>query len=213
MITGLLGKKLGMTQVFKEDGTRLSVTVLQVGPCPILQIRTPDKDGYSALQLGLDDKKEKGATRPELGHTRKAGVGPKRFIREVAYTEEPELQPGKALTVEVFNGTKRVDITGITKGKGFQGVVRRWGFKGGLMTHGSTRHRAPGSIGSNTDPARVWKNKKMAGHMGQERITVQNLEVVRVDPAQNLLLVRGAVPGSNGSYVIVKKSRGEGGGS
>jgi large subunit ribosomal protein L3 len=210
MIGGLLGKKIGMTQIFKEDGTRVPVTVLKAGPCHILQVKTPDKDGYTALQLGFEDKKEKVAIKPELGHTKKIGQGPKRVIREVAYTGEPALQAGQALGVEVFQDTKRVDVTGITKGKGFQGVMKRWGFKGGPMTHGSTRHRAPGSIGSNTDPARVWKGKKMAGHMGQERVTIQNLEIIRLDREQNLLLVKGAVPGSPGTYVIIKKSVKEG---
>lgn len=206
MIGGLLGRKLGMTQIFKEDGTRVHVTVLEAGPCDILQIRTPEKDGYSALQLGFDDMKEKRATRPQIGHAKKAGTGPKRFVREVAYDGEPPLEAGQALSVDVFEGAKKVDVVGISKGKGFQGPMKRWGFRGAPMTHGHTRHRPPGSIGASSFPSRVWKGKKMAGHMGQERVTVQNLEIVRVDKGRNLLLVKGAVPGANGGYVVIKRS-------
>lgn len=206
MVGGLLGKKLGMTQVFREDGTRVHVTVIEAGPCDILQIRTPEKDGYSALQLGFDSVKEKRATKPLIGHAKKAGTGPKRFIREVVYDGEPPLEAGQALGVDVFEGAKKVDVVGISKGKGFQGPMKRWGFRGAPMTHGHTRHRPPGSIGASSFPSRVWKGKKMAGHMGQERVTVQNLEVLKVDKERNLLLVKGAVPGANGEYVIIKKS-------
>ncbi len=171
MIGGILGKKIGMSQLFQEDGKLTPITVIQAGPCHVLQVKTREKDGYSALQLGLEEKGEKGATRPEMGHAKKATTTPKRFIREVSYTDETPVQPGQSLGVEVLAEVKEVDVTGISKGKGFQGPMKRWGFAGGPDTHGSTRHRAPGSIGSNTDPARVWKGKRMAGHMGMERIT------------------------------------------
>ncbi|MFQ5861781.1 MAG: 50S ribosomal protein L3 [Candidatus Brocadiales bacterium] len=210
MVDSLLGKKLGMTQVFREDGTRVHVTVLEAGPCDILQIKTPERDGYSALQLGFDSMKEKRATKPRIGHSKGAGTGPKRFIREVAYSGEPALETGKSLKVDIFEGTKKVDVIGVSKGKGFQGPMKRWGFGGAPMTHGHTRHRTLGSIGASAFPSRVWKGKKMAGHMGQERTTIQNLEVVRVDKGRNLLLVKGAVPGADGGYVIIRKSVKEG---
>lgn len=195
-----------MSQLFQEDGKRIPITVLQAGPCYVLQVKTPEKDGYSALQLGFEDKNEKNTPKPELGKAQKAATAPKKFVREVSYTDKAPFKPGESLGVEIFSGTKSVDITGLSKGKGFQGPMKRWGFAGGPDTHGSTRHRAPGSIGSNTDPARVWKGKRMAGHMGMERITVQNLKVIKVDTQRNLLMVKGAVPGAEGSYVIIKRS-------
>lgn len=206
MISEILGKKIGMTQLFQEDGKLVPITVLQAGPCCVLQVKTREKDGYSALQLGLEDKREKNTPKPAIGHAQKASTAPKRFIREVIYTDSPPFQLGQSLGVEIFAETKKVDITGLNKGKGFQGPMKRWGFAGGPDTHGSTRHRAPGSIGSNTDPARVWKGKRMAGHMGMERVTVQNLKVVKIDAQKNLLMVKGAVPGVEGSYVIIRKS-------
>ncbi len=206
MLTGLLGKKIGMSQLFLEDGRLMPVTILQAGPCLVLQVKTKEEDGYSALQLGFEDKRGKNATKPEIGHAEKAGTGPKRFVSEIAFTDTSPLQPGQSIGAEVFEGVKKVDITGISKGKGFQGPMKRWGFAGGPDAHGSTRHRAPGSIGSNTDPARVWKGKRMAGHMGMERVTVQNLQVVKVDTQRNLLMVKGAVPGTDGGYVIIRRS-------
>ncbi|MFN3466407.1 MAG: 50S ribosomal protein L3 [Candidatus Brocadiales bacterium] len=206
MIGGILGKKIGMTQLFLESGELVPITVLQAGPCYVLQVKTPERDGYSAVQLGFDDRREKSTPKPEIGHAQKATTTPKRFIREVSYTNETPLQPGQSLGVEIFAEAKKVDIMGLNKGKGYQGPMKRWGFRGGPDTHGSTRFRAPGSIGSNTDPARVWKGKHMAGHMGMERVTVQNLKIVKVDTQRNLLMVRGAVPGAEGSYVIIKRS-------
>jgi large subunit ribosomal protein L3 len=206
MIGGILGKKIGMSQLFQEDGRFVPITVLQAGPCYVLQVKTQEKDGYSAVQLGFEDRREKNTPKPDIVRAQKASTTPKRFIREVLCTDTPPLQPGQSLGAEVFADAKRVDITGVSKGKGFQGPMKRWGFAGGPDTHGSTRHRAPGSIGSNTDPARVWKGKRMAGHMGMERVTVQNLKVVKVDTQRNLLMVKGAVPGVEGSYVIIKRS-------
>lgn len=206
MIGGILGKKIGMTQLFQKDGLLVPITVLQVGPCHVLQVKTREKDGYSAVQLGFDDKREKSASGPEIGHAKKATATPKRFIREVPYAEEAPPQPGQSFGAEVFAEIKKVDVIGLTKGKGFQGGMRRWGFHGGPDTHGSTSHRAPGSIGSNTDPGRVLKGKRMAGHMGVERVTIQDLKVVKVDTQRNLLMVRGAVPGVDGGYVIIRRS-------
>lgn len=206
MVGGLLGKKLGKTQIFREDGTRVPVTVLEVGPCDILQIKTPERDGYSALQLGFDGMKEKRTTKPSIGHAKKAGVGPKRFVREVAYNGEPALETGQALKVDIFENVKEVDVVGISKGKGFQGPMKRWGFSGAPKTHGHVKPRTIGSIGSSAFPSRVVKGKKMAGHTGQRRVTAQNLEVVKVDKKQNLLLVKGAVPGADGGYVVIKMS-------
>ncbi|HHT9133309.1 MAG: 50S ribosomal protein L3 [Planctomycetota bacterium] len=210
MVDGLLGKKLGKTQIFREDGTRVPVTVIEAGPCDILQVKTPERDGYFAVQLGFDGMKEKRATKPRIGHAKKAGTGPKRFIREVAYNGEPALEAGQALKVDMFEDIKKVDVVGISKGKGFEGAMKRWGFKGQPRTHGHVKHRSVGSIGSNTFPGRVLKGLKMAGHGGQRRVTAQNLEVVKVDKERNLLLVKGAVPGADGGYVVIKRSIKEG---
>ncbi len=213
MVSSLLGKKLGKSQVFREDGTSVPVTVIEAGPCDILQVKTPEKDGYSALQLGFDNMKEKRATKPRIGHAKKAGTGPKRFIQEVTYSGEPALETGQDLRVDIFEDVRKVDVIGISKGKGFQGPMKRWGFKGAPKTHGHTRPRSIGSIGCSAFPSRVWKGKKMAGRMGQQRVTVQNLEVIRVDKERNLLLVKGAVPGADGGYVVIRKSVKEGRGS
>jgi large subunit ribosomal protein L3 len=207
VISGILGKKLGMTQIFKK-GDCIPVTVLQVGPCPILQVKTPEKDGYFALQLGYDDKREKSATKAELGHVKKhAHTGPKKFVKEVEWDGKDTVEPGHNVTVEILQKLRYVDVTGISKGKGFQGGVKRYGFKGGPKTHGqSDRQRAPGSIGSNTDPARVVKGMRMAGHTGNAQSTARNLEVVEIDEKQNLILVKGGVPGYTGGYVVVKRT-------
>ncbi len=206
MVDALLGKKLGKTQVFREDGTRVPVTVIEAGPCSILQIKTPERDGYCALQLGFDDMKEKKATKAHIGHTNKVGAKPKRFIREVGYDGEPALEAGQALKVDMFEGIKKVDVIGTSKGKGFQGPMKRWGFSGSPATHGHVKPRTIGSIGCSAYPGRVWKGKKMAGRMGHDRVTIQNLEIVEIDKEKNLLLVRGAVPGADGGYVIIRRS-------
>lgn len=205
MVDALLGKKLGKTQVFREDGTRVPVTVIEAGPCSILQIKTPERDGYRALQLGFDDKKEKKATKAHIGHTSKVGATPKRFIREVGYDGEPALEAGQDLKVDMFEGTKKIDVIGVSKGKGFQGPMKRWGFSGAPATHGHVKPRTIGSIGCSAYPGRVWKGKKMPGRMGHDRITIQNLEIVEIDKEKNLLLVRGAVPGADGGYVIIRR--------
>lgn len=206
MLRGLLGKKLGMTQVYSDNGDIIPVTVVQAGPCYVMQVKTEENDGYDAVQLGFLDKKKKRATRPEIGHAEKAGLEAKRFVREVA-CDNTQLKLGQEITVEIFNGVKKVDVIGTNKGKGFAGVMKRWGFKGGPATHGSTRHRRPGSISPGTDPGRVMKGRRMAGRMGGERVSIRNLDVVKIDNNKNLMLIKGAVPGPNGGYVIIHTSR------
>jgi len=206
---GLIGRKVGMTQVFADDGSQIPVTVIQAGPCTIVGVRTRDSHGYDALQLGFETKKK--VTKPMAGHFKKAGVDGMRMLREMrldrtAAEKLGTYQVGQALTVEMFAPGELVDIIGVTKGKGFQGGVRRHGWFGGDATHGSMFHRAPGSIGASSDPSRVWPGHRMPGRMGGERRTVLNVSVVRVLPEQHLVLVRGAVPGASGGLVMVRKS-------
>lgn len=210
MLSGLLGKKIGMTQIYSEDGRLVPVTVIQAGPCSVLQVKTLETDGYSAVQLGFDDKKKKRAIKPELGLAEKASVCPKRFVRELTPDLGAVVELGQTISVEIFDNIKVLDVIGMTKGKGYAGVMKRWNFKGGLNTHGSTRHRPPGSIGSNTDPGRVMKGKKMSGRLGGERVTIKNIDVVRIDKERNLLFLRGAVPGFRGSYLVLNKRKGIG---
>jgi large subunit ribosomal protein L3 len=205
MVAGLLGKKIGMTQFFAEDGTLLPVTVILAGPCPVMQVKSKAKDGYDAIQLGFDDRRRKSATKPESGHARAAKTEPKRFIREVAPLGADKIELGQVITVNIFKDGEHVDVIGTTIGKGFQGGMKRYGFHGHKASHGASKdHRAPGSIGANTDPGHVWKGTRMAGHMGNARKTTTNLKVVKVDTDKNLLLLKGAVPGAIGSYVIVR---------
>ncbi|MDI6822355.1 MAG: 50S ribosomal protein L3 [Actinomycetota bacterium] len=205
MMRGILGKKLGMTQIFKENKA-VPVTVVEAGPCVVTQVKTKEKDGYSAIQIGFDEIKEKHLNAPLKGHFARAKVSPQKYLAEVTIAEGEDYKVGQVLTVDIFSEGERIDVTGISKGKGFAGVMKRWGFKGGPASHGSRFHRAPGSIGACADPSRVFKGKKMPGHMGNERVTVQNLEVAKVDPDQNLLLLRGSIPGAVGSLVIIKES-------
>ena len=202
---GLLGKKIGMTSVFGADGKNVPCTVIECGPCVVSQIKTVEKDGYSAVQVGFQDVKEKNVSAPLLGHFKKAGVTPKRHLAEFVY--EQELNLGEAVTVELFGENDFVDVVGTSKGKGFQGVVKRHGFGGvGQSTHGQDdRLRKPGSIGACSYPAKVFKGLRMGGQMGGKRVTTQNLKVIKVIPEHNLLLVKGSVPGCNGSIVIVEK--------
>lgn len=205
MIGGLLGKKLGMTQVFGDNGAVVPVTVIQAGPCHVMQVKTKERDGYDAVQLGFDDRKRKNATKPQSGHARAAKAEPKKFMREVRTHGAQELGLGQTVTVDIFENVPSVDVVGTSKGKGFQGVMKRHNFHGQRASHGASKvHRAPGSIGQASDPARVFKGVGMPGHMGHVRRTVQNLEVVSVDAEKNLLLVKGAVPGPNGGYLVVK---------
>ena len=219
MKKAILATKVGMTQVFSEDGTLTPVTVLQAGPCVVTQIKTVENDGYSAVQVGFADKKEKivnkdksgkkeiahrhGVTKAEQGHFAKAGVSGKRFVRE--FKLEGEYEPGQEITVSVFAAGDKIDATAISKGKGFQGAIKRHNQHRGPMTHGSKFHRHAGSNGAASDPSKVFKGKKMPGQMGNKRITIQNLEVVRVDAENNLLLVKGSVPGPKKSLVTIKE--------
>ncbi|QLE00554.1 50S ribosomal protein L3 [Galbibacter sp. BG1] len=205
-MSGLIGKKIGMTSIFDENGKNIPCTVIEAGPCVVTQVRTNEVDGYEALQLGFDDKAEKHANKAELGHAKKAGVSPKRKVVEFQdFKSEHKL--GDTLTVEQFVEGEFIDVTGTSKGKGFQGVVKRHGFGGvGQSTHGQhNRLRAPGSIGAASYPSRVFKGMRMAGQMGAEKVTVQNLRVLKVVPEKNLLVVKGCVPGHKNAYVIVQK--------
>ncbi len=203
---GLLGKKVGMTQVYDKEGRSIPVTVLRVGPCHVTQVRTKEKDGYVGVQLGFDAAKPKNTSKAKTGHLKKSGVAPVRFIREIRTVETENLAAGAELRVDNFSEGDFVDIEGVTIGKGFQGVVKRHHFAGGPGAHGSKMGREPGSIGSNTSPARVLKGLKMSGHMGAEVQTTQNLKVVQVDVANHLLLVNGAVPGAANGYLVIRNS-------
>ena len=203
---GLLGKKIGMTSVFSADGKNTPCTVIEVGPCVVTQVKTTEKDGYEALQLGFEDKKDKHTTKPMAGHFKKAGVSPKRHLAEFKGFEG-EYKLGDAITVEMFAEGDFVDIAGTSKGKGFQGVVKRHGFGGvGQTTHGQhNRLRAPGSVGACSYPAKVFKGMRMAGQTGNKRVTVQNLQVLKVIAEHNLMMIKGSIPGSKGSIVIIEK--------
>lgn len=206
MANGLIGKKLGMTRLFTENGTRVTVTVVEAGPCTVVQRKTADKDGYSAIQLGFGELKETKCTKPVSGHFKKAGVSPKRSLREFRIDEAAEFKAGDELRVDIFEKGDKVDVSGTSKGKGFQGVQKRHGFRGGPGGHGSHFHRAPGSVGMSADPSKVQKGKRMPGQMGNRKVTVQGLEVVDVNAEKNLLIIKGAVPGPAGGLVAVQKS-------
>ncbi len=207
MINGLLGKKVGMTQLLQDDGSVVPVTVIQAGPCVVVQKKTKQKDGYDAVQLGfVEFIKPKRVNQPMTGHFKKTNVAPARFMREIAVQGEEGANPGDKVMVNIFNANELVHIIGTSKGRGFAGLVKRHHFRGGRATHGSMFHRAAGSIGSSAYPSRVLKGMRMAGHLGNSRVTVQNLRVARIDQENNLLFVRGAVPGPAGGYVVVEKS-------
>ncbi len=209
MAPGILGKKIGMTQIFDSEGRVVPVTVLQAGPCVVVQRKNADRDGYEAIQVGLVDfTREKLVKKPQRGHFAKAGVAPMRFLREFRLEEGAEgFQPGDRILAEHFRPREKVTVTGTSKGKGFQGVVKRHGFRGGRKTHGSMFHRAPGSIGQSAWPSRVFKGVRLPGRMGGERVTVSGLEIVEVQPDDNVILVRGAVPGPNGGYLSIRRGR------
>ena len=207
MVKGLIGKKIGMTQIFDESGLAIPVTVIEAGPCYVTQVRLPEKDGYSAVQLGFSEVKPKRLTGGQLGHLKRINLPPLKFLREFR-VKDPEVQEGDQLTVAVFVVGEKVDVVGTSKGKGFQGPVKRYHFAGGPRTHGaSDRERAPGSRGSGTTPGRVYKGARGAGHMGSDRVTSQSLKVVLVDAERNLIGVRGSVPGARGSLVMVQEAR------
>lgn len=208
MATTLLGRKVGMTQVFDEAGEVHAVTVLEMGPCAVLQVRTPESDGYHALQIGFDDKPLKQATKAEVGHAKKAGAPPKRFVREVRLDNAPENGVGDVLTVAVFEGINAVDVIGTMKGRGFSGVMKRHGFAGLETTHGVQRkHRAPGSIGPSQFPGHVRKNIRMNGQYGATPKTSRNIKVYSIDADNGCMLVEGAVPGPNGGFVLVRETK------
>ena len=203
---GLIGKKVGMTQLFDDAGKAVPVTVIEAGPCYVTQVRTVDQDGYSAVQLGFAETKTQRLSGGELGHLKKHDLPPLRILRE--FRTDEELVEGQTLTVEVFEEGERVDIIGKSKGRGFTGVVKRYGFSGGPKTHGqSDRHRAPGSIGAGSTPGRVFKGKRMPGRMGNDTVTSQNLMISRIDPENNIIAVRGSVPGPKNGLVIIREAR------
>jgi large subunit ribosomal protein L3 len=206
---GILGIKLGMTQVFSDDGTAVPCTVLQAGPCVVVQRRTKDKDGYEAVQLGLVEfVKPQRVNKAMTGHFKKGGVAPMRYVGEVGIEDsKDEMKAGDRVLVDGFKVGEYVDVTGVSKGKGFQGGVKRWHYRGGDATHGSMFHRAPGGIGGSSFPSRVWPGQHFPGQMGNERKTSKNLRVVKVDAEENLLLVRGAVPGPAGAYILIRKAK------
>ena len=206
MQKAILGRKLGMTQVFTEDGTVIPVTVIEAGPVTVTQLKTVENDGYSAVQVGFADAKEKALNKPKKGHFDKAGVGYKRVLREFRFDGETEYKLGDEIKADVFAAGDKIDVTGISKGKGFAGTVKRWGTHRGPMSHGSGYHRGVGSMGACSTPSRVMKNKKLPGHLGVEQVTVQNLDVVRVDAEKNLILVKGAVPGPKGGLLTISNT-------
>ena len=206
MVAGLIGKKIGMTQIFNEQGRVVPVTVIEAGPCYIVQKKESEKDGYNAVQIGFG-KKERNITKPEVGHFKASAKGVFKRLKEFRVSEE-ELKNhtlGEEISVSIFTAGEKVKVTGRTKGRGFAGVVKRWNFGGGRATHGSKFHRGTGSIGQCVNPGKVWKNKKMPGQYGNEQVTVKGLEVVKVSPEQNILMVKGAVPGAPGGLVYIKK--------
>ncbi|WP_069650741.1 50S ribosomal protein L3 [Caloranaerobacter ferrireducens] len=202
----ILGRKIGMTQVFTEDGLVIPVTVIEAGPVKVVQKKTVEKDGYNAIQVGFSDIKEKKVNKPLKGHFDKAGVEYKRYLREFRVENADEYEVGQEIKADVFSAGDKVDVTGISKGKGFQGVIKRHNQSRGPESHGSKYHRAVGSLGASSFPSRVFKTKKLPGHMGHERVTVQNLEVVKVDAEKNLILIKGAVPGPKGGLLTIKQS-------
>ncbi|MFD1708112.1 50S ribosomal protein L3 [Siminovitchia sediminis] len=203
MTKGILGRKIGMTQVFAEDGQLLPVTVVEAAPNVVLQKKTEETDGYEAIQIGFEDKREKLSNKPEQGHAAKAETAPKRFVRELRNVNLDEYEVGQEIKVDIFAEGDVVDVTGISKGKGFQGAIKRHGQARGPMSHGSHYHRGPGSMGA-VDPARVFKQKKLPGQMGGKKVTVQNLQIVKVDAERNLLLIKGNVPGPKKAMLEIK---------
>ncbi len=205
MTNGLIGKKLGMTQVYDAEGRLIPVTVIEAGPCRVAQVKTRDRHGYEAVQLTFEEVPERKLTRAELGHLKTVQVAPSRQLKE--FKKVGDAQVGQVIRTDLFQKGERVDVEGISKGKGFQGVMKRHHYRGGPETHGSMFHRAPGSIGSSSFPSRVWKNKTLPGQMGNVRVTVQGLRVVEARPDENLLFVSGAVPGATGGVVVVRRSK------
>lgn len=206
MKKAILGKKVGMTQIFDENGKLMPVTVIEAGPCVVIQKKTVEKDGYEAIQVGMSDIREKLVNSPMKGHFKKAGVTLRRFVREFRLEDCSSYEVGQEIKADVFAVGERVDVSGISKGKGFQGTIKRWNQHRGPETHGSKFHRAPGSMGGSSDPSRTFKNKRLPGHMGHVNTTVLNIEVVKVMPEKNVLLVKGGVPGPKKGYVVIRNT-------
>ncbi|HNT26870.1 MAG TPA: 50S ribosomal protein L3 [bacterium] len=208
MSAGLIGKKVGMTQIFNEDGVSIPVTVIEAGPCFIIQKKSTEKDGYCAVQVGFEQK-SKNVRKPEAGHFKSAGKGIFRRLKEFRVNEKDlqGLNLGDELKADLFKVGEKVKVTGFTKGRGFTGVVKRWNFSGGSDAHGSKFHRKGGAVGQNVHPGKIWKGKRMAGRLGNEQVTIKNLEVVKIYPEKNLLLLKGAIPGATGGVVYIKKSK------
>jgi large subunit ribosomal protein L3 len=204
---GILGRKVGMTQIYVEDGTVIPVTVIKAGPCLVVQVKTADNDGYEAVQVGLVEEKPAKPNQPQAGHFKKAGIAPVRKVEEFRLDSGEELKAGDEVKASMFNEKDWVDVVGTSKGKGYQGVMKRHNFAGGRGSHGSMFHRAPGSIGSSAYPSRVFKGMRMAGRMGGERVTTKNLQIVKIDAEQNLIYVRGAVPGPKSGYVAIRRAK------
>lgn len=209
-MTGIIGRKLGMTRVFREDGTAVPVTVVEAGPCVVTRIRTAERDGYEAVQLGFEKARTKSMTKPVLGQFASVKLAPRKELREFRVSDPSSYEVGQEVTVDIFAPGEEVDVTGTSKGRGFQGNVRRHNKSVGRRTHGNTNRRAPGSIGQSASPSRVWKGRKLPGQMGDQRVTVKRLSVVEVDADKSLLLIRGAVPGSNNGLVLIRKRGGAG---
>ena len=204
MKKAIIGKKIGMTQIFNENGKMIPVTVVEAGPCVVVQKKTTEKDGYEAIQVGFGEIREKLVNKPAKGHFAKAGVSLRRTLKEFKLENASEYEVGQEIKADVFAVGDKVDVSGISKGKGFQGVIKRWNAQRGPMSHGSKFHRAPGSMGASSDPSRTFKNKRMPGHMGSVNTTVLNLEVVKVIPEKNLILIKGGIPGPNKGTVVIK---------
>ena len=208
MVRGILGKKIGMTQIFDDDGRAVPVTVVEAGPCVVVQCKSENSDGYEAVQIGLVEASPKrNATKATTGHFQKAGIPPTRFVAEVPVDSDDESKPGDSVLADIFSADDRVQIVGKSKGRGFQGVIKRYRFGGGRATHGSMFHRAPGSIGRSATPSRVFPGQKMPGHMGDKRVTIKNAQVVKVDIERNLLFLKGGVPGARNSYIRIIKAQ------
>jgi len=205
-VKGLIGKKLGMTSIYDEAGVAVPVTVIEAGPCVVVQQKTNEKEGYSAVQLGYEDQKEQRMSKPALGHLKKAGASAKRILREIRMDGSSEVAVGDEITAGVFEGVTYVDVTATGKGRGFQGVVKRYGFGGGRASHGGGWTRRPGSIGMCEHPGRVFKGKKMPGQMGDKRVTTQNLRIVQIRAEENLILIKGSIPGATGGIVVIKEA-------
>ena len=206
MAIGILGKKIGMTETFEKDGKLTPVTIIEAGPCLVLQLKVPDIDGYRSVQLGFGEKREDRTKKPLLGHFKKAGVKPKRFIKEIRISDKDKYKIGREIKVDIFKEGDFVDISGTTIGKGFQGGMKKWGWSGGPASHGSMTHRRPGSIGASAFPSRVFKGHHLPGRMGGNKRTTQKLKIVKVDLENNLLMVKGAVPGHKNSYLVIRNT-------